>query len=184
MKIVVSEFVTLDGVFEAPDKWLGGIHFKLFDEEGGKFKYDEAFAADALLLGRITYEAFAKAWSPRTGDFADRFNSMAKYVASRTLDKAEWNATIIKGDVPEEVAKLKHQPGNDLLVHGSGQLVDTLARNNLVDEYRLWIDPIVVGTGRRLFNEGFETVLKLVETKAFPSGTVVLIYHPTEKPKA
>jgi dihydrofolate reductase len=178
-KLVVSEFVTLDGVMEAPDKWIGGIHFKLFDEEGGKFKYDEAFAADALLLGRVTYEAFAQAWPPRTGEFADRFNSMPKYVVSNTLDRAEWNATVIKGhDLAEEVGRLKEQLAGDLLVHGSNQLVEALRKLDLVDEYRLWIDPIVVGSGRRLFEAGGEAVLKLTDVKKFPSGTVVLIYHP------
>jgi dihydrofolate reductase len=178
-KLVVSEFVTLDGVAEAPDKWINGIHFKLFDEEGGKFKHDELFASEALLLGRVTYEAFAQAWPPRTGEFADRFNSIPKFVASRTLDKVDWNASLIKGNVAEEVARLKRQPGGDLVVHGSLSLVDTLMRHQLVDEYRVWIDPIVVGAGRRLFNEGVDpAVLKLVDTKTFPSGTVVLTYHP------
>jgi hypothetical protein len=95
-KVVVSEFVTLDDVMEGPDKWIGGIHFKLFDDEGGKFKHDELFASDALLLGRVTYEAFAEAWPSRTeGDFAQRINSMPKFIASKTLEKAEWNATVI-----------------------------------------------------------------------------------------
>jgi len=156
------------------------IHFQLFDEEGGKFKHDELFASDALLLGRVTYQGFAEAWPSRTeGDYAQRINSMPKFVASKTLEETEWNATLIKDNVAEEVGRLKQLPGQDILVFGSGQLVDTLAQHHLVDEYRIWVDPILVGSGRRLFKEGSEaTVLKLVEAKKFPSGVVVLTYQP------
>lgn len=179
-KVVVSEFVTLDGVMRDPHLWIDGIHFKLFDEEGGKFKHDELFAADALLLGRVTYQGFAEAWPPRSGDDANRINSMPKFVVSTTLDRAEWNAAVIKGALSEEIGKLKQQPGGDLLVYGSASLVDSLAQLNLVDEYRIWIDPIVVGSGRRLFKEGIDpAVLKLVDAKTFPSGVVVLTYHPS-----
>jgi dihydrofolate reductase len=183
MKLVVTEFMTLDGVVEGPDRWMDGIHFKLFDEQGGKFKDDELRATEAMLLGRVTYQAFAEVWPSRKGDFADRFNSMPKFVASRTLDRAEWNATLIKGDLPQEVARLKQQPGRDLVVHGTIGLVDSLIRDQLVDEYRLWIDPIVVGSGRRLFKEGINpAVLKLADSKTFPSGVVVLTYVPGTPP--
>jgi dihydrofolate reductase len=181
-KLVVSEFVTLDGVMEDPggvegfDR--GGWAFQ-FDRgaEGDKFKLDEALAADAMLLGRRTYEGFAAAWPGRTDEvgFADKMNSMPKYVVSTTLDKAEWNnSTVIKGDVAEEIRRLKEQPGGDLLVAGSAQLVQTLIEHDLVDEYRLMVFPVVLGSGKRLFGDtNAATALKVVETT--PSAEVVIL---------
>ena len=178
-RVVVSEFVSLDGVMEAPDKW----HFQFWHEEMGKYKYDELFASDALLLGRVTYEGFAAAWPSRAGDddFADRMNSLPKFVASTTLEEPlEWNnSNLIKGNTAEEVSRLKQQPGQDVLIAGSANLVNTLMPYGLIDEYRLMIHPVVVGSGKRLFSEESDTtVLRLVETQRFGSGVVVLTYQP------
>ena len=186
-KVVVSQFVTLDGVVEDPggseDFERGGWAFK-FDRgpEGDQFKLDEVMASEALLLGRVTYAGFAEAWPSRTGDFADKFNNMSKYVVSTTMDEAEWsNSTVVKGDVAEEISKLKQQPGGDILVNGSVQLVRTLMENDLVDEYRLMVFPIVLGKGKRLFADGSDSAsLRLVDAK--PAGeTVILTYQPAPK---
>jgi dihydrofolate reductase len=180
MKLVVSQFVTLDGVIEDPGGAegfeRGGWAFQ-FERgpEGDKFKLDEVMAADALLLGRVTYEGFAAAWPSRTGEFADKFNNMPKYVVSTTMDGADWNnSTLIKDNVPEEVAALKQQDGGDILVGGSVQLVHTLMEHDLIDEYRLMVYPVVLGSGKRLFKDGApRTPLKLVESK--PTGEVVIL---------
>lgn len=132
----------------------------------------------------MTYEAFAKAWQSMTDEagFADRMNSLPKYVASTTLQEAEWNSSVIKGDVTKEVAKLKQQPGQDLLVAGSGQLVRTLMQHDLVDEYRFMVHPVVIGRGTRLFDEeSNKTALQLVDHVTFDSGVVILTYHPAQK---
>jgi dihydrofolate reductase len=183
-RIVVSEFVTLDGVMEDPggaeDFDRGGWAFQ-FERgpEGDKFKLDEVLEADALLLGRKTYEGFAKAWPTVTDEvgFAEKMNSMPKYVVSSTLESADWNnSTVINGDVAEEVAKLKQQPGGNILVAGSAQLVQTLMDHDLVDEYRLMIYPVLLGSGKRLFKDGVDqTALQLVETNQTGQvATVVL----------
>lgn len=185
--VVVSEFVTLDGVMQAP----GGAEQEGFAQAGwtvpyqheeiGKFKYDELFGSDALLLGRITYQGFAAAWPtmPDAGDFGERMNGIPKHVASTTLDKLEWNNShLIEGDVAEAVAKLKQQPGQNILVYGSSQLIQTLMRNGLVDEYRLLVFPVVLGSGKRLFKEGSDTKLTLVESRTFPTGVTLLRYQP------
>jgi dihydrofolate reductase len=183
-RIVVSEFVTLDGVMEDPggaegfDR--GGWAFQ-FERgpDGDKFKLDEVLEADALLLGRNTYEGFAKAWPTVTDEvgFAEKMNSMPKYVVSSTLESADWNnSTVINGDVAEEVAKLKQQPGGNILVAGSAQLVQTLMDHDLVDEYRLMIYPVLLGSGKRLFKDGIDTTaLQIVETNQTGQvATVVL----------
>jgi dihydrofolate reductase len=184
-QIVVTEFVSLDGVFEDPggseNYKHGGWSFQ-FDrgDDGNRFKLDEALASDALLLGRVTYQGFADAWPSRTGEFADKFNSMPKYVVSTTLNTLEWNNShLIKGDVASEVPKLKEQFGGDITVHGSGQLVNTLKERDLVDEYRLMVFPVVLGTGKRVFADGGDLVpLKLAETKQVgPDGVVILTYQ-------
>ncbi len=187
-KVIVSEFVTLDGVKEDPG---GADHFERggwafqFERgpEGDKFKLDEVMEAGALLLGRKTYESFAAAWPTRTGEFADKMNSMPKYVVSTTLDSASWNnSTFITGNVAEEVAKLKAAPGQDILVAGSGQLVRTLMQHNLVDEYRLMVYPVILGKGTRLFAEGnTRHNLQLAEVKPVGSGIMILIYHPASQ---
>src|SRR6267143_6684725 len=185
-KIIVSEFVSLDGVEEDPggaEKFKhGGWSFKFRDDQVPKYKLDEVFASDGLLLGRVTYEGFAKAWPSVKDDvgFADKMNSMPKYVVSTTLEKLDWNnSRLIKANVAEEVKRLKQQPGKDILVYGSGKLVNTLLQNDLVDELRLMVHPVVLGSGKRLFADPAETmkVLKLAESRTFPSGIVLLSYR-------
>lgn len=175
-KVVVTEYVTLDGVMENP-AWSGPF----WNDETAKFKFDELFASDAMLLGRVTYEGFAKAWPSMTDEqgFADRMNGLPKYVASTTLKEATWNATIIEGDVTAAVAALKEQPGQDILVGGSADLVQTLMQHDLVDEYRFMMYPVVLGSGKRLFKEGKDmTTLRLVDTKTTSMGVVILTYEP------
>jgi dihydrofolate reductase len=186
-KVVVSQFISLDGVVEDPggaegfDR--GGWAFK-FDRgpEGDKFKLDEVMASEALLLGRVTYEEFAKAWPSRSGDFADKFNGMPKYVVSTTLKHPEWNnSTVIDRDVAEAVAGLKQDVEGDILVNGSVQLVRTLMEHDLVDKYRLMVFPTVLGAGKHLFGETSDAAaLRLVDAK--PAGeTLILIYEPSAK---
>ena len=186
-KVVVSEFISLDGVVEDPggaeEFDRGGWAFN-FDRgpEGDKFKLDEAMASEAPLLGRVTYEGFAEAWPSRSGDFADKFNSMPKYVVSTTLKDPEWNnSTVIDGDVAEAVAELKRDVDGDILVNGSVQLVQTLMEHDLVDEYRLMVFPTILGAGKRLFGETTDVLaLRLVDAK--PAGeTLILIYKPNAK---
>jgi dihydrofolate reductase len=187
-KIVVSQFVTVDGVFEDPggseNHEHGGWALKIDrGPEGDKFKLDEVMASEALLLGRVTYEGFAEAWPSREGEFADKFNTMPKYVVSSTLGEPTWNnSTVIEDDVPGEIAKLKETDGGDILVNGSGQLVSTLMQHDLVDEYRLMVFPVVLGSGKRLFTEGVgKTHLRLAEaTPVGPDGVVILTYRPAE----
>ncbi|ABY35662.1 bifunctional deaminase-reductase domain protein [Chloroflexus aurantiacus J-10-fl] len=177
-KIVVSMFMTLDGVMEAPNQWS----FQFGSAEQQKYKYDELFACDALLLGRITYEGFAAAWPNMsgTGDYGVRMNSIPKYVVSTTLQEATWNnSIIIRSNVYDELSRLKQQTGLDILIFGSGTLVNSLMQYDLIDEYRLMVFPVVVGSGKRLFQDRSEKKsLKLIETKTFSSGVVVLSYKP------
>jgi dihydrofolate reductase len=188
-KIVVTEFVSMDGVIEDPggseDYEHGGWSFQLDrGDEGNKFKVDETMATDALLLGRVTYEGFADSWPSREGEFADKFNNMPKFVVSTTLDKPEWNnSTVISGDVAAQVGKLKEQFANDVVVHGSAQLVNTLKEQDLVDEYRLMLFPVVLGKGKRLFNDGGNLIpLKLSEAKQVgPDGVIILTYRRAPK---
>jgi dihydrofolate reductase len=174
-RLVVTEYVSLDGVFDEPGEWS----FPFWSEEAWTFKRDELFASDVQLLGRRTYEGFAKAW-PTTSDevgFADRMNSMPKYVVSTTLENPEWtNTTVIRENIPEAVAGLKQEPGQDILVAGSARLVRTLAEHDLVDEYRFMVHPIVLGSGNRVFHD--RMTLKLVDSTRFSSGIVVLTYEP------
>jgi dihydrofolate reductase len=185
-RVVVSQFITVDGVVEDPggseNFERGGWAFQ-FDRgpEGDKFKLDEVMASEALLLGRITYDGFAAAWPSRTGDFADKFNGMAKYVVSSTIGNPEWNnTTVINGDVASAVEKLRQEVDGDILVNGSVQLVQTLMEHGLVDELRLMVFPTVLGSGKKLFGDtATQVALKL--TDARPAGeTVVLIYQPAE----
>ena len=171
-RIVVTEFMSLDGVIEDPggaeDFRHGGWSFEISrGDEGDKFKLDETMSAEALLLGRVTYEGFAEAWPSREGEFADKFNTMPKYVVSSTLEEPEWNnTTVLKGDVAEEVAKLKQEQEGDVVVHGSPRLVQTLVELDLVDELRLMVFPVVLGTGKRLFGETSDKKpLQLVDSK-------------------
>ncbi len=180
-KVVVSEFVSLDGVMEEP-----GWTFRFESEDRDAFKFNELAAAEALLLGRVTYEGFAAAWpgmEEETGEYGAWMNGYPKHVVSATLEEPlEWrNSALIKGDLAGEVAALKDQPGKDILVFGSADLVNTLTRLDLVDEYRLMVFPVVVGRGKRLFEEGLDTKnLRLVDSKVFESGAVVLTYTPAE----
>lgn len=172
-KVIVSEYVSLDGVMENP-AWTRPF----WNDEIATFKGNEMAAIDALLLGRVTYQGFAQAWPKMTGEpGADRMNSMPKHVASRTLETAEWNASLIKGDVAEEVAKLK-QSGQNFLIYGSGDFVQTLMQHNLIDQYNILVYPVVLGSGKRLFKDGSTANLKLVNTQTFSSGVVALIYQP------
>jgi len=180
-KVIVSEYMSLDGVMEEPGHWS----FQFWSEEAAQFKYNELFASDGLLLGRVTYQGFAAAWPtmPDTGEYGERMNGFPKFVVSTTLEKVEWNnSTLIKGNIAEEVSKLKQQPGQDILVFGSGELVQTLMQHDLIDEYRFMVYPVMLGSGRRLFGDEIgKKVLKLIETKTFSSGIVVLSYQPAEK---
>jgi len=185
-RIVVTEFVSLDGVMEDPggaeDFQHGGWSFEFSrGEEGDKFKLDEAFESDALLLGRVTYEGFAAAWPSRQGEFADKFNTMPKYVVSSTLEEPGWNnTTVLQGDVVEEVSKLKQAVDGDIVVHGSAQLVQTLIEHDLVDELRLLVFPVVLGTGKRLFGRtSGKKSLTLADSKTVGDGVTILIYRPT-----
>jgi dihydrofolate reductase len=187
-RIVVTEFVSLDGVMEDPggaeNFKHGGWSFEIArGEEGDKFKLDEAFSSEALLLGRATYEGFAAAWPSREGEFADKFNSMPKYVVSSTLDEPEWNnSTVLKGDVAEEVGKLKREQDGDIVVHGSAQLVQTLIERDLLDELRLMVYPLVLGSGKRLFGETSDKKpLRLVDSKVVGDGVTILIYEPVRE---
>jgi dihydrofolate reductase len=188
-RIVVTEFVSLDGVVEAPG---GGENFKhggwSFEisrgDEGDKFKLDETMSSEALLLGRVTYEGFAAAWPSRTDEFgfADKFNNMPKYVVSSTLKDPEWNnSTVLTGDVADEVANLKERHDGDIVVHGSPQLVQTLIEHDLVDEYRLMLFPVVLGSGKRLFGETTDKKsLRLVDSKVVGDGVSILVYQPAD----
>jgi len=182
-KIVVTEFVSLDGVMEAP----GGEDFKYpgwsfeFDrgDEGNQFKMDEVLESEALLLGRKTYEGFAAAWPSREGDFADKFNNMPKYVVSSTLKDPEWNnTTVLDGDVVDAVAKLKQEVDGDIYVHGSCQLAQTLIEHDLVDELHLMVFPVVLGTGKRLFGDTSDKKpLSLTDSKTVGEGVAILVYQ-------
>jgi dihydrofolate reductase len=184
-RIVVTEFISLDGVVEDPggaeDFKYGGWSFE-FDrgDEGNKFKLDETLDAEALLLGRVTYEGFADAWPSRDGEFADKFNSMPKYVVSSTLKDPEWtNSTVLDGDVPESVAKLKQEKDGNIVVHGSVQLVQALIEHGLVDELRLMVFPVVLGSGKRLFGETSDKhKLRLTDSKVVGDGVTILVYQP------
>jgi len=180
-KLVVTEFVSLDGVMEDPGGAEGYAHggwtFQFDQGEGGAFKFEELKASDAQLLGRRTYEGFAKAWPTMegTGEFGEKMNAMPKFVVSSTLENPEWNnTTVLKGDLADEVGKLKQHFDGDILVAGSAQLVQSLLARDLVDELRLMVFPIVLGTGKRLFADGAEpATLNLVETKQ--TGSVVIL---------
>ena len=191
-KLVVGTFLTLDGVMQAPGDSqedieegfkYGGWQMPLFDEDAGRIIGESIAATDALLLGRKTYQIFAAYFpnAPEDDPIAAKLNSVPKYVVSTTLKKLEWNnSTLIKGNVAQEVAKLKQQPGSGILsVTGSGKLAQTLMQHNLVDEYDLWIHPVVLGSGKRLFGNGLSPInLKLVDTKTTGSGIVILTYRP------
>jgi len=174
-KLVESTFMTLDGVISRPQDWSPPY----WDDEHTAYAGKLLDPADALLLGRDTYEGFAAAWPGRPGEYADKINAMPKHVASRTLTETTWNASLIEGDVAEAVAALKDQDGGDIVKYGTGELDKALVENQLVDEFHFWVFPVVVGKGDRLFDGLDLTSLKLVDTSRFESGIVVLVYsHP------
>jgi dihydrofolate reductase len=183
-KLIVTEFISLDGVMEDPggaeDFKYGGWTFEIgMGEDGGKFKLDETMATDALLLGRRTYDGFAAAWPSRDGPFAEKFNSMPKYVVSSTLENPEWNNThVLRGDVAAEVGKLKDEQDGTIAVHGSAQLAQALIEKDLVDQLNVMVFPVVLGSGKRLFGATADKKrLELVESRPVGNGCVVLIYE-------
>ena len=183
-RIVVTEFITLDGVVEDPGGSEGHPHggwaFETVRGEGEKFKFDETMASEAILLGRRTYEGFAQAWPSREGEFADKFNSMPKYVVSSTLKNPDWgDSTVLTGDLAEAVAKLRGQHDGDVVVHGSVQLAQALLANDLVDELRLMVFPVVLGSGKRLFGSSSDKKpMRLAESREVGDGVVILVYRP------
>jgi dihydrofolate reductase len=180
MRLVATEYLSLDGVFEEPGHWSG----PWFNEEARNFKWAELQAADAQLLGRKTYEGFSAAWPTMqgTGEFGVKMNTMPKYVVSSTVQKAECpGSKLIKDDVMGEVRKLKAQPGRDLLLAGSGQLFNSLMKENLIDVYRFMVHPVVLGQGRRLLTEASaRRELELKDIKRFARGIVVMEFEPAK----
>jgi dihydrofolate reductase len=184
-RIIVTEYVSLDGVMEAPgggeDYKHAGWTFAISrGEEGDKFKVDETFDSEALLLGRVTYEDFARAWPQMKNAFADRFNSMPKYVVSSTLTQADWNnSTILSGNVTDEVTQLKKKLTGNIVVHGSAQLAQALIAGDLVDELRLMVFPVILGSGKKLFTDMDEKKsMKLVNSRIVGDGVGILVYEP------
>jgi dihydrofolate reductase len=184
-KLVVSEFLTLDGVMEDPGGdssfKYGGWSRPYSGEKAMMFKFEELFGSGALLQGRVTYDGFAKAWPimQGTGEFGEKMNGVPKYVVSASLKTAGWNNShIVRGDVAAEVMKLKQAAGKDLLVNGSAMLVQLLAQHDLVDEYRFLVYPVVLGTGKHIFKDGVKIRLKLIEARSFETGPVLLRYEP------
>jgi dihydrofolate reductase len=175
-KVIVTEFLTLDGVYEEPTPWQQGFS----SPETGRYKREELFGCDALLLGRVTYEEFARYWpsATGTGEFGERMNRLPKFVATTTLKTLNWNATALEGEVSAAVDALKRQAGGTLLVYGSGTLVQTLLRRGLVDELRLMVYPVVLGSGRRLFPGGDRLALTLTASRELGAGVVLLTYVP------
>jgi dihydrofolate reductase len=184
-RIVITEFVSLDGVMEDPGGAEGFKHggwtFEIArGDEGDKFKLDETMQSEALLLGRVTYEGFAEAWPSREGEFADKFNGMPKYVVSSTLAEPSWtNTKVLDGELVDEVSKLKQEHTGDVVVHGSRQLAQALMEHDLVDELRLMVFPVVLGSGKRLFGDTTDKKpLQLVDSRTVGDGVAILIYKP------
>lgn len=185
-RIVVTEFISLDGVVEDPggseNFKYGGWTFEIDrGEDGGRFKLDETMGSEALLLGRVTYEGFADAWPTRDGEFADKFNTMPKYVVSSTLKEPDWNnSTVLEGGLTSAVDALRDRHDGDIVVHGSVQLVQALIENDLVDELRLMVFPVVLGAGKKLFGETSDKKsLKLRDSKVVGDGVTIAIYEKT-----
>ena len=187
-RIVVTEFVSLDGVMQDPGGDSGWKHagwtFEIEQgEEGADFKLEEARNSEALLLGRVTYQGFAKAWPSVEGEFGDKFNNMPKYVVSSTLEKGDWkNTTVLRGDVVKEVSKLRQKPGGDIVVHGSAQLVQTLLEHDLVDELRLMVFPVILGSGKRLFGDTTDKkTMRLIDSRTVGKGVTILVFEPAAR---
>ena len=197
-KIVITEFVSLDGVVEDPGGFRDFKHAgwgkaaaPLFftwsldpGEEAEQFKLDETLGPEALLLGRVTYEEFAAAWAARDDELAGKFNSLPKYVVSSTLEDPEWNhSTVLDGDVVKEVSRLKGKLDGDIVVYGSVRLARALVEHDLVDELRLMVYPVVLGAGERLFGETSDKKpVRLVDTKTVADGVAILTYEPVRDP--
>jgi dihydrofolate reductase len=184
-KLNVSTLVTLDGVIQDPGGFQeleeGGWGNRYFDEEAQRYALEHLRESDAFLCGRVTYEVFKEFWPQvKEGEYAQTLNQMPKFVASRTLkEPLEWNATLLQGDVGDAVAELKRQEGRDIVTYGSAGLMATLMKRDLIDEYRIWIHPFVIGTGTRLFAEGMPTRnLELAESRTLGTGVVILVYRP------
>jgi dihydrofolate reductase len=174
-KVVESTLVSLDGVIGDPQVWAN----EYFDEEAMSLAHRQLLVADAMLMGRRTYEIFAATWPAYTSAYADRMNNIPKYVFSSTLDTAEWsNSVIVGGDPEQTVAELKQQGDGDLVMYGHGPLGQALLEQHLLDELRLWIHPLVVGRGTLFFREGASTALNLATTQMLASGVVILTYQP------
>jgi dihydrofolate reductase len=175
-RLVATMFMTLDGMVQDPHTWQGPY----WSDDAYAFKLQELRNTDALLLGRVTYELFASSWPGRTDPdgFADKFNSMPKYVATRTLDKLAWNAHALRGDLAGEVAKLKRRPGKDIAIHGSVSVVNALTRHGLIDRFHLLVFPLVLGGGTRLFDKGTSARLRLAEARTLQKGAQLLVYEP------
>jgi dihydrofolate reductase len=187
-RIVAAEYVTADGVMQDPggvgEIELGGWSNSYWNDELAKLQTELLFASDSLLLGRITYEGFAAAWPDlehEEGEFATRMNTMPKYVASRTLSDMKWNATLIAGEVPDEVARLKRQSDQNLLIYGSSVLLNALSQHDLIDQYRLMIYPVILGQGKRLFMETSDKKpLRLVDANTTSAGVLIADYEPAK----
>ncbi|GIH23274.1 pyrimidine reductase [Acrocarpospora phusangensis] len=176
-KIITSTFVSLDGFIDNPHLWS----LNYWNDEAARVALDQLLGSDILLMGRATYDGFADSWPNRSGDpFSDHINAMDKYVVTSTLEKADWdNTTIIPGDdLVAEVTRLKEQDGGDILIYGCGRLTDALRENGLLDEYRLWIHPVVIGEGQRVFAEGTKATFTLAGSETFESGVTILTYKP------
>ncbi|MBA3873466.1 MAG: dihydrofolate reductase family protein [Anaerolineae bacterium] len=176
-KIIVSTMVSLNGVMESPQNWS----FDYMNDEIMKYAFDQLFATDALIMGRLTFEGFAEAWSSRAGAdaFADRMNALPKFVASRTLkEPLTWNSTLLKGDIPKAITELKQQSGQDILQFGAGELTRTLIPHGLIDEIRLLVFPVAIGGGGHIFETIEKTSMKLLDTKIFSNGVMAVHYQP------
>ena len=173
--LIAVEYVSLDGVMVNP-AWTAPY----FNEEVGAFQRDQLFASDGLLLGRVTYQGMAEAWPTvrDTDGFAERINRLPKYVASRSLQPTEWNARLLSGELVEAVRELKQQAGQNLLIYGSGQLVNALMAHQLIDEYHLLVHPLVLGRGKPLFTGGNQVALSLVASRITQTGVTLLTYRP------
>jgi dihydrofolate reductase len=188
-RVVAAEYLTIDGVMQDPggvgEIERGGWSNPYWNDELAKYQSDQLFASDVLLLGRKTFTGFAAAWpkmEETEGEFAVRMNNLPKFVASRSLkEPLEWNGSLLKGDVAEAVAKLKQESGQDILIYGSGKLINSLLAHNVIDVYQLMVHPVVLGTGKRLFEDGAAmTSLKLTDSKTTNTGVVMLTYEPSD----
>jgi dihydrofolate reductase len=185
-KLNVSTLVTLDGVIQDPGGFQeldeGGWGNRYFDDEAQSYALEHLRQSDAFLCGRVTFEVFKEFWPQvKEGEYAQTLNQMRKFVASTTLSEPlDWNATLLKGDVADAVSDLKRRDGRDIVMYGSAGLMATLMAHDLIDEYRIWIHPLVIGTGTRLFDEGVPTrSLELCETRQLSTGVVILVYRAT-----